>query len=61
MANAPIAVQKTKRAINEGLQMPLDQALLYEAELWLTNFTTKYREEGTRSFLEKRKPRFVGR
>ena len=52
MANASIAVQKKKNAINEGLQMPLDQALLYKAELWLTNFATVDREEGTRSFFE---------
>lgn len=61
MANAPLAVQKTKKAINEGLQMPLDQGMHYEAELWLSNFPTEDREEGTRSFFEKRKPKFVGR
>lgn len=61
MANAPLAVERTKTAINEGLQMPLDQALQYEAELWLANFYTEDREEGTRSFNEKRKPNFKGR
>jgi len=43
------------------LQMPLDQGMHYEAELWLSNFPTEDREEGTRSFFEKRKPKFVGR
>ncbi len=61
MANAPLAVQRTKIAIHEGLQMPLDQALQYEAELWLANFYTEDREEGTRSFIEKRKACFQGK
>ncbi len=61
MANAPLAVLRTKLAINEGLQMPLDQALHYETELWLANFYTEDREEGTRSFIEKRKANFKGR
>jgi len=61
MANAPLAVVRTKAAINEGMQMPLDQALHYEAELWLANFATEDREEGTRSFSEKRKAIFKGR
>jgi enoyl-CoA hydratase/carnithine racemase len=61
MAHAPLAIERTKIAINEGLQMPLDQALQYEAELWLANFYTEDREEGTRSFGEKRKPNFKGR
>jgi enoyl-CoA hydratase len=61
LKNAPLAVERTKMAIQEGLQMPLDQALQYEAELWLANFYTEDRVEGTRSFLEKRKACFKGR
>jgi len=61
LGNSPIAVLQSKKAINEGLTMPLDQGLKYEAEAWLVNFATEDRDEGLRAFLEKRKPLFKGK
>ena len=61
LGNSPIAVLQSKKAINEGLTMSLDQGLKYEAETWLVNFATEDRDEGLRAFLEKRKPVFKGR
>ena len=45
---------------NTEAQIPRSAGLAkLQAELWLANFYTEDREEGTRSFLEKRKPHFV--
>ena len=59
-ANGPVAVAASKRAINRGLQMPLEHALEYEAEVFATLFDTHDQKEGTTAFLEKRKPDFKG-
>lgn len=56
--NAPIAIVQAKKALNEGLQVPLEHGLVIEAEAWLTNFASKDRVEGLSSFLEKRSPKY---
>lgn len=53
--NAPIAVRSCKKAINEGLQMDMDQAMVVEEKLFGDCFETRDQEEGMRAFLEKRK------
>lgn len=58
--NSPIAVQQSKQAINQGLQVSIDQGLAIEAEAWLVLFATHDRKEGTTAFVEKRSPRFTG-
>jgi enoyl-CoA hydratase len=60
-ANGPVAVAAAKRAINEGVQMPLNQALDYEASLFANLFDTHDQKEGTKAFLEKRAPDFKGK
>lgn len=57
-ANGPIAVRLTKRAVYEGLSMPLAAARIYERELHGLCFTTEDQKEGMQAFLEKRKPAF---
>ena len=61
MRNSPIAVLQSKKSINEGLNMSLDQGLKYEADAWLVNYATEDRNEGLSAFLEKRKPQFKGK
>jgi enoyl-CoA hydratase len=59
--NAPIAMRYIISAINEGLEMPFEAACVYEAALFGIVASTEDMREGTRAFLEKRKPAFTGR
>ena len=53
--NAPIAVRACKKAINEGLDVDMDQALVIEEKLFGDCFETADQKEGMGAFLEKRK------
>ncbi len=53
--NAPIAVRNCKKAINEGLQVDMDQAIVIEEKLFGDCFETHDQKEGMGAFLEKRK------
>ena len=53
--NAPIAVRNCKRAIDEGLQVDMDQAVVIEEKLFGNCFETYDQKEGMAAFLEKRK------
>ncbi len=53
--NAPIAVRACKRAINEGLELPMDEAVQIEEELFGSCFETADQKEGMGAFLEKRR------
>ena len=53
--NAPIAVRNCKRAINEGLQVDMDQAVVIEEKLFGNCFETYDQKEGMAALLEKRK------
>lgn len=53
--NAPIAVRNCKRAINEGIQVDMDQAIVIEEKLFGSCFETRDQKEGMNAFLEKRK------
>ncbi|MEG0495044.1 MAG: enoyl-CoA hydratase-related protein [Eubacterium sp.] len=54
-SNAPIAVRNTKKAINEGLQVDMDQAIALEAVEFGGCFESEDQKEGMAAFLEKRK------
>jgi enoyl-CoA hydratase/carnithine racemase len=58
---APIAVRYIIDAINHGLEMPFVDGCRFEATLFGLVAATEDMREGTRSFLEKRKPEFTGR
>ena len=57
--NAPIAVRNCKRAINEGLQVDMDQAVVIEEKLFGNCFETYDQKEGMAAFLEKRPAKFT--
>ena len=54
------AVGKAKAAINQALQMTLDDGLAAELEGVVTTFGTEDQKEGMTAFLERRKPEFKG-
>lgn len=58
---APAAVQLSKSAIQRGMNMDLDSAQAYEAEVFSLTFSTQDQTEGCTAFAEKRKPAFEGR
>lgn len=53
--NAPIAVRNCKKAINDGLQTDMDQAIVIEEKLFGDCFESYDQKEGMTAFLEKRK------
>ncbi len=59
-ANAPLAITDTLRAVDEGLDLPLDLALLREAARFGHLCGTADKAEGTAAFLEKRPPAWKG-
>jgi enoyl-CoA hydratase len=60
-AKAPVAVRYILEAVAGGLEMSLADAQDYEATLFGLVSTTEDMREGTKAFLEKRKPDFKGR
>lgn len=53
--NAPIAVRNCKRAINDGISLNMDEAIVVEEKLFGDCFETHDQKEGMSAFLEKRK------
>ena len=53
--NAPIAVRACKKAINDGLDAKMDDAIVIEEKLFGSCFETHDQIEGMNAFLEKRK------
>lgn len=54
IGNAPIAVKYCKDAINRGMQVDIDQAILIEAEDFGKCFASEDQTEGMTAFLERR-------
>jgi len=61
LANGPKAVALAMEAVDVGLDSGLDQGMRFEAAAFGLTAATEDRREGTRAFLEKRKPSFAGR
>jgi enoyl-CoA hydratase/carnithine racemase len=54
--SAPLAVQKMKSVVMQGLDMPLSEAVKLEHEYFEWLMQTEDAKEGTRAFAEKRAP-----
>ena len=61
VANAPLSIRQTKKAIHWGLQMDQRTGMYLEIESYNQLIPTEDRLEGVRAFNEKRPPRFKGR
>ncbi len=61
LASAPVSLRFTIEAVNAGLEMPMDEALLLETTLFGLLCTTEDMKEGTKAFLEKRAAKFQGK
>lgn len=57
---APLAIRACLKAVVGGAELPLQEGLALEAKLFASLFATADMREGTRAFLEKRKPSFKG-
>jgi enoyl-CoA hydratase/carnithine racemase len=56
-----VALRKSKRLLNSGLETTLDQAIANEAAAQTAVFETHDHEEGVRAFGDRRDPEFEGR
>jgi enoyl-CoA hydratase len=59
-SSGPLAIQGTKRAIDAGLELPVDEALRLELEIYDKVANSQDAENGLSAFMEKRKPLFRG-
>ena len=57
-ANAPVAIKLCKDAINRGMQVGMDEAIVIEAEDFGKCFSTEDQKEGMTAFMEKRAKNF---
>lgn len=58
LSNAPLGVQHAKKVIDEGYNMPLDQALTLEENTFGLLFSTEDQKEGMQAFIERRDANF---
>src|SRR4051812_2426224 len=61
LANGPLALGLVMEAVDVGLDSGLDAGIRFEAAAFGVSAATEDRREGTRAFLEKRKPAFAGK
>ena len=59
-AKGPVAVRLVKEAVQRGQDLDLDNACIFESEMFGLCFSTEDKAEGMGAFLEKRKPQWKG-
>lgn len=59
--NAPLSLRQAKRALQQGMQVPIEKGLVIEREAYEKLLHTEDRKEGLRAFEEKRKPNYEGK
>lgn len=60
LGNGPVAVHLALEAVQRGMEMPIEQGLHLEGDLFGMVCVTEDSKEGTKAFLEKRKADFKG-
>jgi len=58
---SPLSIRACLKAVTEGIELPLEEGLALETELFVSLFATEDAREGTTAFLEKRRPVFKGK
>src|SRR5216684_5374728 len=58
---SPLAIQYCMEAVNEGMNMTLQEGLFLEATLFAVCCSSEDKNEGTKAFLEKRPAKFQGK
>jgi enoyl-CoA hydratase len=61
ISRGTVAVRLSKDAINNGMEMDLARACIYEADQFALCFASPEQKEGMDAFLEKRPPQFQGK
>jgi len=61
LRHSPIILKLCKLALNKSFDLPLSVGLDYERDLFAMCFGTEDQKEGSKAFLEKRKPQYKGR
>jgi enoyl-CoA hydratase len=59
--SSPVAITKSKEALQRGLDLSLEKGLELEVRLFSELFTSEDTKEGLSAFVEKRKPSFKGK
>jgi len=60
-SGASLAIRQIKRAVYEGIELPMEEALALERELIEPLFDSEDAREGFSAFAEKRQPVYKGR
>jgi enoyl-CoA hydratase len=60
-SKGPVAVRFAKESVDNGLEMDLDRACRFEADLFGLCFATADQKEGMQAFLDKRPAKFTGK
>ena len=56
-----VALKMIKHAVDHGINMDLNSAIIFEGESFMLSYTSEDGREGLRAFVEKRKPQFKDR
>ncbi|HBQ21989.1 MAG: crotonase [Deltaproteobacteria bacterium GWA2_38_16] len=61
LTKGPVALAQAKKAIDEGYNKEMADALEIECEAFAKTFETQDQKEGVKAFLQKRPPKFLGK